>query len=262
MSNYKQQYQADGYLTAIRLLSAQEAGNQRTILEQAEAQVGPLHYKTKIHTLLRSPFEVATRPEVLDIIEELIGPDIMLYNATYIIKEAHSQAHVSWHQDLTYWGFDQDDQVSMWLALSPATELSGCMKMLPGSHMHGEQQHHFTEDTSNVLLSGQTIKNVDETKAVVCDLAPGEASFHHGWTMHTSLPNRSDDRRIGLNVQFIAPHVKQVKGQIDGAVLVRGEDHYHHFETDTVAMSDLSPEAIVYQQQLEQRYIEIAGTGN
>lgn len=80
--------------------------------------------------------------------------------------------------------------------------------------------------------------------------------------MHTSMPNQSDDRRIGLNVQFIAPHVKQVKGQVDSAILVRGEDKYGYYETDQIAVSDLSPEAIIYQQQLEQRYVEIAGTGN
>lgn len=262
MTAYKERYQTDGYLTSIRLLSEQEANHQRTILEKAESQVGPLHYKTKVHTLLRPPFEVATQKNVLDIVEELIGPDILLYNANYIIKEPHSKAHVSWHQDLTYWGFDQDDQVSMWLALSSATEQSGCMKMLPGSHTQGKQAHHFTEDESNVLLSGQTIKDVDESKAVVCDLAAGEASFHHGWTMHTSMSNRSDDRRIGLNVQFIAPHIKQTKGQIDGAILVRGEDKYGYYETDLVAKVDLSSDAIAYQKQLEKRYVAIAGTGN
>lgn len=129
----------------------------------------------------------------------------MLYNVTYIIKEPHSKSHVSWHQDLTYWGFDSDDQISVWLALSPATEQSGCMKMIPCSHRDGRVEHRLTNDKSNVLFSGQTIPEVDESKALLCELNPGQASFHHGWTKHSSLPNRSDDRRIGLNIQYIAP---------------------------------------------------------
>lgn len=162
MSSYKKRYQTDGYVSPIRFLAKDQAERHRTILEQAEAQIGSLHYKTKVYTLLQSPFEIVTLPSVLDVVQELMGPDILLYNATYIIKEPHTNSHVSWHQDLTYWGFDQDDQVSMWLALSAATEQSGCMKMLPSSHVKGRQEHHFTDDESNVLLSGQTIKDVVE----------------------------------------------------------------------------------------------------
>ena len=62
--------------------------------------------------------KLATLPQLLDVIEQLIGPNILLYNTTYIIQEAHTESHVRWHQDLTYWGLDSDAQVSVWLALS------------------------------------------------------------------------------------------------------------------------------------------------
>jgi ectoine hydroxylase-related dioxygenase (phytanoyl-CoA dioxygenase family) len=89
----------------------------------------------------------------------------------------------------------------MCLALSPSFEESGSMRMIPESHVHGRQVRDFTEDKTNVLLQGQTVKDVDEEKAVMCSLESGEASLHHGWTLHSSLPNNSKDRRIGLNAQ-------------------------------------------------------------
>ncbi|MEL7430190.1 MAG: phytanoyl-CoA dioxygenase family protein, partial [Pseudomonadota bacterium] len=197
---------------------------------------------------------------VLDVVEQMIGPDILLFNATYIIKEPHSPSHVSWHQDLTYWGLSHDDQVTLWLALSPATAESGCMRMIPGSHKLGKQEHHVNKDDTNVLLQGQTINGIDESKAVMCPLAPGEASFHHGWTMHASMPNVSNDRRIGLNVQYIAPHVRQTKHDMDTAILVRGSDRYNHFGIDIPAVSDLDPVAIKRQAELEALYNATAGT--
>ena len=255
-----ERYDKDGYISGVPLLSTDEALSHRKALEEAEAQIGPLHYVSKVHTIHTSPWQLATLPSVLDIVQALIGPDILLYNVTYIIKEPHSTSHVSWHQDLTYWGLSHDDQVSMWLALSEADETSGCMQMIPGSHTKGVFQHHATDDDSNVLLQGQTVNDVDEAQAVLAPLRPGEASFHHGWTLHNSMPNRSDDRRIGLNVQYVAAHVRQTKHDADTAILVRGEDKYKHYEYDLPAASDLDPDALARQKALHERHREIAGT--
>ncbi len=259
---FAKDYQAQGFFSPARIISEADAAKHRTRMEAAEQHIGSLHYKAKIHTLLTSPYELATHPAVLDMVEQIIGPDILLYNATYIIKEPRTNSHVSWHQDLTYWGLSDDDQITMWLALSPATLKSGCMQMMPKSHLDGMQNHETTEDDSNVLLQGQTVKGVDTNKAVACTLKPGEASFHHGWTLHASMPNDSDDRRIGLNVQYIAPHIKQTKHELDTAMLVRGVDTYHHFDQDIAAKTDLDPAAIKKQQALEAHYESIAGRRN
>ncbi len=256
----KRNYERDGFLSGVKIVEAATASSHRKTMENAEPKIGPLHYKTKVHTILQSPLELATLPRVLDIVEGLIGPDILIYNVTYIVKEANTPSHVSWHQDLTYWGLSHDDQVSMWLALSPANLESGCMRMIPGSQVSGRQDHAISEDKSNVLFQGQTVRDVDENKAVTCSLEPGEASFHHGWTLHASSPNNSNDRRIGLNVQYIAAHVQQTKYDIDSAMLVRGQDQYKNFLPDIPAESDLDPEALARQKELEARHLAIAGT--
>ena len=253
-------YARDGFVSPVEILSAEEAARHRGRLEAAEAEIGPLHYMAKVHTILRSPFELATHPRVLDMVAALIGPDILLYNVTYIVKEAGTRSHVSWHQDLTYWGFDGDAQVSMWLALSPATQENGCMRMVPGSHLAGRRDHRSTVDADNVLFHGQTVDGVAEETAVLCPLGPGEASFHHGWTLHASLPNCSGGRRIGLNVQYLAPSMRQTKHDGDSALLVRGEDRYRHFRPDVPAEADLDPAAVRRHQELDRHYRAIAGT--
>jgi len=255
----KSLYDEQGFLTGVPIISPAEALLHRANLELVEAQRGPMHYQYKVHTVMQSPYQLATLPNLLDIIEQLLGPNILLYSVAYIIKEAHSESHVSWHQDLTYWGLDSDAQVSVWLALSDASEASGCMHMIPGSHTSGQQQHHTTQDKNNVLLSGQTVTNLDTTNAVVTSLAAGQASLHHGWTLHSSKPNTSDDRRIGLNIQYIRPEVRQIKQDYDSAMLVRGVDQYHHFHQDRPAQTAFDLDAWHYQQDLDANLKAIQG---
>jgi ectoine hydroxylase-related dioxygenase (phytanoyl-CoA dioxygenase family) len=255
----KSLYDEQGFLTGVPIISPAQALTHRSILEAVEAKRGPMHYQFKAHTAINSPYQLATLPNLLDIVEQLIGPDILLYSAAYIVKEAHSESHVSWHQDLTYWGLDSDAQVSVWLALSDASEASGCMHMVAGSHKHGQQKHHNTQDTNNVLLSGQTIADANTHQSVVTSLTAGQASFHHGWTIHCSKPNASNDRRIGLNIQYISPAVKQIKQQQDSAILVRGVDHYGHFQIDQPATSNFDVEAWQKQQALDAKLKGIQG---
>ncbi len=249
--NLTQKYQTSGFVSPIALIEPAEAAGHRAKLEAVEAQHGDLHYKSKMHTLLDFAADLATRENVLDTVEQLIGPDIMLFDVTYIIKEPHSASHVSWHQDLTYWGLSNDEQVSMWLALSPATEVSGCMRMVPGSHKQGKLEHTDTQDQTNVLFRGQSVVGIAEEEAVMCPLQPGEASFHHGWTLHASMPNQSDDRRIGFNVQYINPSAAQTLHNLDTATLVRGKDRFNHYAADEFATGAMTPEAAARHAELE-----------
>ena len=254
-------YQRDGFISGVPILTHEEAALHRQHLENAEKVFGgSLHYVNKVHTALRSPLELATHPKLLDLVSSIIGPNILIYNTTFIIKEAMTPTFVSWHQDLTYWGLNGGDQVSAWLALSNADEQSGCMEMIPGSHQWGEQAQVTGDDPDNVLLQSQTIKAVDESQAVACALTPGEVSLHHGWTVHCSRPNKSTDRRIGLNIQYITPDMRQEKVDSDSALLVRGEDHFRFYGQDTPATDyRLSPQAAQRLRKATTEYQRIAG---
>lgn len=246
-------YNRDGFASPVPLLSSDEAAAHRAKLEAVEAVHGPLHYISKVHTILDFAADAATSPTVLDAVETILGPDIMLFDVTYIVKEPGTESFVSWHQDLTYWGLSSDEQVSMWLALSPANAESGCMRMIPGSHTGGKLAHEDNADGNNVLFRGQSVQGVSEADAVLCPLAPGEASFHHGWTLHASMPNTSDDRRIGLNMQFITPSVRQLINKNETATLARGEDRFNHYAPDTFAIGVMEPAALERHAELERK---------
>lgn len=254
-------YWQEGFIDGIEVLSAEEVKIHRAHLENAERALGhSLHYMSRVHTVLRSPFELATHPALVNLVEKIIGPDILLHNVTYIIKEPHTKNFASFHQDLTYWGFDGTEQVSAWLALSPATAESGCMRFIPGSHRAGLRDQVTGDDPDNVLFQSQTIEDVNEEEVVYSTLLPGRASLHHGWAIHASGPNISDDRRIGLNVQYISPRMKQTKDASDSAILIRGKDRYGHFIADQPATEWLPDEASARLRALTEKYASIAGT--
>jgi len=101
-------YRREGYLSPLPLMTEAEALAHRRALEAAEARLGPLHYKTKPYLLFSSANELARHPRLLDAVEALIGPDILLWDSAYVIKEPGGGKKVSWHQDLTYWGLSSD----------------------------------------------------------------------------------------------------------------------------------------------------------
>ena len=255
----RKRYNEVGFVSPVKILSEKDAKFHRKEIEQVEKKIGSVHNINKIHTILTSTFKIAKNKKIIDLVKDIIGPNLLLYNATYLIKEVNDPTYVSWHQDLTYWGFSHDDVVSVWLAFSPTNKISGGMQMLPSSHKNGRLSHKITSNKDNMLLQGQTVENVNEDTSVFCSLLPGEASFHHGWTLHSSLPNKSQDRRIGLNLHYLASHVKQTKHNLDTALCISGKDEYKNFSKDIPAKIDLSPKAIKKQKELEAHLRSIAG---
>jgi ectoine hydroxylase-related dioxygenase (phytanoyl-CoA dioxygenase family) len=120
---------------------------------------------------------------------------------------------------------ETDDQLTAWIALSPATPQSGCMKFVAGSHNNRIVEHRDTFHEDNLLSRGQEIAvDVDEATATNIVLEPGQMSLHHGRMFHASGPNSSDDRRIGCAIRYVTPDVKQLVAERDYAMLVRGCD--------------------------------------
>lgn len=239
-------YQRDGYVFPMFAMSAGEALSYRRRLEATEAaHGGPLKSNTrqKVHLLLTWAAELVRHPAILDQVERIIGPDILCWNTNLFIKEPHDPAFVSWHQDSTYWGLDPADVVTAWLAISDAPIESGAMRFLGGSHTE-QVSHHDTFDADNLLSRGQVADIViDESRAVDVPLKAGEFSLHHIRLVHGSKPNTTGDRRIGLAIRYLPPHVRPEKSA-NRATLVRGTDRFGHFRPEPAPKADFDTEAI------------------
>jgi len=242
-------YREHGYYAPIRVLSAAEAGNIRRRLEAHETAHGPLKgsMRHKSHLLFTWLDGLIRHPAILDAVEGVIGPDILCWSSTFFIKEAHDAGFVSWHQDSTYWGLDPADIVTAWVALSESTAENGAMRVIPDTQKLEQVVHRDTFDPNNLLTRGQEIAvEVDESKAAMLSLQPGEMSLHHVRLIHGSDPNPSEKRRIGFAIRYLPTHVRQVVGTRDSATLVRGVDKFGNFEPEYAPDRDLSDAAVAF----------------
>jgi ectoine hydroxylase-related dioxygenase (phytanoyl-CoA dioxygenase family) len=248
-----ERYERDGFLSPIAALTGEEAAAARAKLEAFEGAVGgPLtadsvdaRYRSRTHVLLAWVHGLVRHPAILDAVERLIGPDILVYTSTWFIKEPRSTAIAAWHQDSTYFGLRPYVHVTAWLALTEATAENGCMEFLPGSHRGGQRPHRAGAVAGSVNRAGQAIVGaVDDAPAVPAPLRPGEFSLHHTLCLHRSAPNRSAGRRIGLAISYIPTHTQHlgVKHRTP-AMLVRGRDAFGHFELEPAPAADLDEAA-------------------
>jgi len=200
-------YERDGFLSPNAALTADEAAACRRKLAAFEETVGgPLtseatdaRYRSRTHVLLPWVHSLVRHPAILDAVEDLIGPDILVYTSTWFIKEPESAAIAAWHQDATYFGLRPYVHVTAWLALTDATAENGCMEFLPGSHHGGQRPHRAGVVAGSVNRAGQAIVGeVDDQPAVHAPLRAGEFSLHHTLCLHRSAPNRSSGRRVGV----------------------------------------------------------------
>ena len=169
--------------------------------------------------------------------EDLLGPDLLHWNSTFRIKEPKTNQHAAWHQDTAYIKLKPFLSIC-WLALSSANSRSGCLRVIPGSHLGPLLGHSEGNDPDSILSRAQYINETfDQSGAIDIELAPGETTVINHSIIHSSNPNQSDDRRIGLLMDYL-PTSAVKEGPRDTAILVRGEDHFGHFELETGPVSD------------------------
>ena len=269
------EYRETGAHSPAWVFSPEEAATLRAAVEAHEAERGPIFtenrprpgdpfqgsYRFKSHLLFKCLADAIRHPKILDMVEDLIGPDILCWTTHWFIKEANTTKFVSWHQDSNYWGVETDDLISVWLALSPATLESGCIRILPGSHKQAALEHVDTWAEDNMLTRGQTIEGIDESKAVNLELAPGEAAIFDYRLAHASHANQSNDRRIGLGIRYIPPSARQVVAEWDSASLMRGTDTHGNFELEPEPAHDFDPAAVALHEKADamQRQIYYQG---
>jgi non-haem Fe2+, alpha-ketoglutarate-dependent halogenase len=244
-------YKLRGFHLPVDVLSPDEVADCRRQLEAYEARVGaPIsgEMRHKSHLLFPWINDLMRHPRVLDAVEDILGPNLLVWSTSFFIKEARDPGFVSWHQDATYWGLSSPDVCTAWIALSPANKVSGCMKFIPGTHKE-QVRHADTFHKDNLLTRGQEVAvEVDESKAVYAELKPGQASLHHVLLFHGSAPNQSDDRRIGLAIRYVPTYVRQAVGASDSATLVRGVDEHRNFATEPRPRFDLDPEGLAFHR--------------
>lgn len=248
-------YRDEGYLWPVSVMSHGAAAGFRSKLEAHELQHGALTgaQRHNPHLLFTWVDELVSHPKILDAVEKLIGPNILVRGSSFFIKEPNDPRFVSWHQDSAYFGVTPSREITAWVAFTDSNETNGCVRVMPGTHREAALSHVEKMEDNNMLARGQTIEGLDEKKAVNLVLKAGEFSLHHERTAHASLANDSNDRRIGLAFFYIPTEVRSESTR-RGALLVRGNDRHNHWDVDPLPRYDLDPICVAELDRIWGKY--------
>ncbi len=208
----KQFYAEQGYLTG---LPAVYDATGVTALNEGIQQLYQLLENGETPTEIREwhegsqfLFDICTHPQILDYVEDILGPDFFLWASSFFTKDPHTPDIVAWHQDAYYWPLSPPESCTVWLAFSDSDRENGAMRVLPGSHRAGLIRHRKTDDENSALTLECDAGTYREEDEVYLELKAGELSLHDDKIIHGSKGNNSDRPRIGFTIRYSRTNVK------------------------------------------------------
>ena len=160
-------------------------------------------------------------PAVLDMLEQVLGPDFALWNASFFAKPAFKGYALPWHQDGEYWPIQPLASCTVWIAVDDATRENGCLRFIRGSHRSGRRLLSHSPrrrraemdttrgahgiDSSPGLKLDRELREAgfDESDVVDLVLEAGQLSLHDVFLAHGSEPNRSPRPRRALSLRYM-----------------------------------------------------------
>jgi non-haem Fe2+, alpha-ketoglutarate-dependent halogenase len=226
-------YNEKGYLSGLRAFREPAVRDNRVASDRVLdrfIQAGLGSYAIdRWHDRIDVIHDLATTPAILDVVQDIVGPDIICWATHYFCKLPGDDMGVAWHQDCSYWALTPSKTVTVWLAIDDADRENGCMRVIPGSHLRGHIAFRESDEQEKNVLT-QTIHEAEKLGSPVdVALKAGQFSLHSDLLVHGSLPNRSQRRRCGLTLRYCSPDVRTYWGWNSWSIICRGVDTTGHW---------------------------------
>ena len=209
----KQQYSEQGYVKNLPVFSYNGALELQGLFEELSSRLPSdvdINKTNMWHKASKKFHDLCRTPEILDYVEDILGPYFVQWGGQFFHKEPKSGSVVPWHQDAQYWPLKPANAVTVWLAVYDTDKENGAMKVVSGSHKKGSNGFkHHTNNASHLVLDQEVSEDqIDQDNIVYMDLKAGEISLHNDALLHGSDPNNSDRRRCGITMRFSPTNVK------------------------------------------------------
>ena len=248
-----QQFELQGFLAGLDVFSVRQCEEFRSHTEEFEH-----HHPDdvswaldiKCNLLFDWVYELSTFPLLLDIVSELIGPDVLLTNSIFRIKEPLSSTHYGWHQDAARIHVNPAF-VIVYISISDATTENGCLRVIPGSNQRIEPFHLVSYAERQVAR----VSHVDESSAVDMVLRQGQVGIFDCNTIHGSSSNNSRNRRFALVNDYTSAAAQQSVGTGSGQ-LVRGLNSRKLWGEEPKPQGSFSENNIIGRREILNSYPE------
>ena len=175
-------YHDEGFLFPVSIFNQREVTSFRDSFYELENALGSktkAQYRSATHLHFAWAYQLVTHPRILDAVEDIIGPNLIVHSTSIFYKKPGDGQFVSWHQDGYYWNLNEPALVTAWVALSDSTLENGCLRVVKGSHRRGIVRHNTGASTpKNILGSGLQVETeVDSDKVRNLLLKPEKCLF-------------------------------------------------------------------------------------
>jgi len=151
-----------------------------------------------------SYLNIARRSDILDMVGQILGDNIALWNSSFFAKPARVGTKTPWHQDGEYWPIRPLATCTVWIAVDAATRENGCLRVIPGSHRSQSLARHHENNAEGLALNLELNPDqFDESQAADIILEPGQVSLHDVYLYHGSEANSSELPRRGMTLRYM-----------------------------------------------------------
>jgi len=176
-------------------INATWKGNETKKLIKANDQVIHTH---NVHKYSSKWLSALRHPKFLEITQAILGEDIILHHNKLFQKPAERGAAFPVHQDWSYFPTINDTMIAAIIHLTRTTVDMGCLRVFECTHKLGRLSNTNGQgEFQHELLNQYPIE-----KGKIIEAEAGDVLFFHYFTLHGSLPNRSDKIRKTVLVQM------------------------------------------------------------
>lgn len=234
-------YRTNGYLTGLPPIYDADGVKElnegfvrlKSMLQEGESTSDIVNW----HQTSQWLYDICIQPQILNYVEDILGPDFFMWNTEFITKSPRSEKIVAWHQDAYNWPLYPRHSVTVWLAFTDVDEANGAMRVIPGTHQGGMMRHGLSvEESVNSFELDTGSFPVDSAVSLL--IPAGGISLHDDAMIHGSPANVSDRWRISYIIRYSSAEVKYDLGKFLGkeapvtagfhTYWMRGVDKYNH----------------------------------
>jgi hypothetical protein len=206
-------YKEHGYLVAPGLLTPTEVVNLKNetsaifrgdrgqiegllpLNDKSDAEIlrqyTAIHFPHKLSLIIHS---YLAHPGIVSILTDLVSQNVKCMQSMLFVK-APGKAGQSWHQDEFYIPTRDRSLIGVWIALDDATVDNGCLWIIPGSHQPGYINRRVPCDSPEYAdIDTVDVSIYPQQKVIPVEVKSGSVVFFNGYTLHSSLRNKTDDR--------------------------------------------------------------------
>jgi len=147
---------------------------------------------------------LSLHPGILDMVEQIVGPDVVLWGSNLFYKRVAEGPATPWHRDGAYWPIRPLATTSVWIAITDSVRENGCLRFVAGSHAAREIGAHYESTEPGLVIPGTLADDAfDEGAAVDVEMEPGQMVLFDCYTIHGAEANRGARPRAGYALRFM-----------------------------------------------------------